>query len=90
MEKQTGVKRAISARKHIREFAAAYSEKCGRTPAYIERDILSAKKSTIFHSVNTNGQATVSCPMRRSAVSPHCGRAPSSERLIQTGDISVC
>ena len=44
MEKQTGVKRAISARKYIREFAAAYSEKCGRTPAYIERDILSAKK----------------------------------------------
>ena len=44
MEKQTGIKRAISARKHIREFAGAYSEKCGRTPAYIERDILSAKK----------------------------------------------
>ncbi len=44
MNKQTGLRRAISARKYIREFAEEYSEKCGRTPAYIEKDILSAKK----------------------------------------------
>ncbi len=44
MKKPTGLKRTISARKYIREFAEAYSEECGHSPAYIERDILSAKK----------------------------------------------
>lgn len=44
MDKQTGLKQVISARKYIREFATEYSKECGKSPAYIEKDILSAKK----------------------------------------------
>lgn len=44
MKKETGIGNYIAARRHIREFAQEYAKQCGRTPAYIEKDIIAAKK----------------------------------------------
>lgn len=44
MGKETGRRNIFEARRHIREFAQEYSKQCGRSPAYIEKDIIAAKK----------------------------------------------
>ena len=43
MKESTGISRIISGRRHIREFARSYSEKCGKSPRWIEKDIIKAK-----------------------------------------------
>lgn len=44
MGNQFDLKRAIAARRHIREFAEEYSSKCGKDPSWIVKDIIAAKK----------------------------------------------
>ena len=44
MKESTGISRIISGRRHIREFARSYSEKCGKSPRWIEKDIIRAKR----------------------------------------------
>ena len=39
------IKDIYAARKHIREFSRELSERCGKDPGFIEKDILRAKKN---------------------------------------------
>lgn len=44
MKESKGLARVLAARKHIRDFAREYSAECGKSPAWIERDIIKAKR----------------------------------------------
>lgn len=44
MEQAYDIRKIISSRKHIKNFAAEYAGKCGKSPALIEKDIIKAKK----------------------------------------------
>jgi hypothetical protein len=44
MRETNSIGKIISGRKHIRQFAENYSEKCGKSAKWIEKDIIKAKK----------------------------------------------
>ncbi len=85
------MKRILTSRKYIREFAEDYAERYGKNAKDVEGDIIQAKKlNHISFGEEDSGPGIMNGIRSRKRRCPHFGPVWSSGKSLRTDAISVC